>query len=60
MAQKTQTEKSKLTRARSWAKNQAAKKDRVAEQEANHKRNVELGSTARERYHVSNKATKEE
>lgn len=60
MAQKTQSEKSKLKRARSWQKNQAAKVVRIAENEAAHARNLELGSTGKQRANQAHKAEREE
>lgn len=49
-------EKAKLKRARSWQKNQVAKKARVAQQEKQEARNRELGSTGKQR---ANQAVKQ-
>ena len=49
-------EKAKAKRARSWAKNQEAKKERIAEQEVRHAYNVKVGSTGKQR---ANQAAKE-
>jgi len=49
MAVKTQSEKTKLKRARSWAKNQEAKKERIADNEARHEHNLKVGSTGKQR-----------
>jgi hypothetical protein len=50
------TEKAKATRARSWNKNQADKKLRIAAQEARHAHNVKVGSTGKQR---ANRAVKQ-
>lgn len=50
--------KAKEKRARSWAKNQEAKKARIAEQEKREKRNKELGTTAKQRANVARKEAK--
>lgn len=60
MAVKTQSEKSKLKRARSWQKNQEAKKVRVAEQTRREERNRELGSTGKQRANLAAKQEKRE
>lgn len=49
MAVKASTEKAKATRARSWAKNQEAKKARIADNEKRHEHNVSVGSTGKQR-----------
>lgn len=49
-------EKAKAKRARSWAKNQEAKRQRIAEQEARHAHNLKVGSTGKQR---ANQAAKE-
>lgn len=41
--------KAKAKRERSWAKNQAVKKIRIAEQRKREERNQELGSTGKQR-----------
>jgi hypothetical protein len=57
MAQRRpQTDKSKAKRARSWAKNQEAKKVRIAEQESREKHNREVGTTGKQRDNALRKA----
>lgn len=48
-------ERAKLKRARSWAKNQEAKKARIAEQERRERKNRELGTTAKQRANAARK-----
>lgn len=43
------TDKAKATRARSWAKNQAAKQERIAEQDSRQAHNHMVGSTGKQR-----------
>jgi hypothetical protein len=50
--------KAAAKRARSWNKNQAAKKERVAEQEKRHAHNVEVGSTGKQRANLAVKQAK--
>lgn len=45
--------KAKAKRERSWARNQAAKKIRIAEQGKREERNRELGSTGKERANLA-------
>ena len=52
--------KAKEKRARSWAKNQEAKKARIAEQKKREESNRELGSTAKQRANEARKAVKSE
>ena len=58
MAIKTQSDKSKAKRARSWQKNQEAKKNRVAENELRHEHNVKVGSTGKQRANAARKEAK--
>jgi hypothetical protein len=48
-ARRAATEKAKATRARSWAKNAAAKELRIAEQRERENHNREVGSTGKQR-----------
>ena len=58
MAVKTQTEKSKIKRARSWQKNQEAKKERIADNALRHEHNVKVGSTGKQRANAAAKEAK--
>lgn len=49
MAIKTQSDKSKQKRARSWEKNRLAKIDRIADQTAREENNRKLGTTGKQR-----------
>jgi hypothetical protein len=51
--------KKKEKRQRSWAKNQEAKKARIAEQQKREKRNKELGTTAKQRANAARKEKQE-
>ena len=51
-------EKAKAKRARSWAKNQAAKVIRIAENAARHAHNLKVGSTGKQRANAAAKAKK--
>lgn len=50
--------KAKEKRARSWQKNQVAKKERIAEQEKRHAHNVQVGSTGKQRANAARKLEK--
>lgn len=51
-------EKAKAKRARSWNKNQEAKKQRIADQEARHAHNVKVGTTGKQRANAARKLKK--
>jgi hypothetical protein len=50
--------KKKEKRARSWAKNQEAKKERIAKQKAQEEKNRKLGTTGKQRANTARKVRK--
>jgi hypothetical protein len=50
--------KKKEKRARSWAKNQEAKKERIAKQKAQEDKNRKLGTTGKQRANTARKLQK--